>query len=47
MKFLQALNENVGWHSAKITNVTVEHVLPPKNAMFPMVFDPGASRIAL
>ena len=25
--------------------VTVEHALPPKNAMYPMGFDPGTSRI--
>ena len=28
-----------------IASVTVEHVLPPKNAMSPVGFDPGTSRI--
>jgi hypothetical protein len=27
----------------QISIVTVEHVLPPKNAMSPMGFDPGTS----
>ena len=31
----------------KLTNITVEHVLLPKNAMLPMGFDPGALRIVL
>jgi hypothetical protein len=28
-------------------SVTVEHVLPQKNAMSPMGFDPGTSRIVI
>ena len=35
-------------HEIVLTNhsVTVEHILPLKNAMSPMGFDPGTSRIA-
>ena len=29
----------------ELTGVAVEHVLPQKNTMSPMGFDPGASRI--